>query len=282
MVRLVGAFGARGVPAHPLRPAELVERLDAAPPAAVLLRVPSGGPRDALDPLLAPARDGRPATWIDPPASVARAHDKAALARRLVEAGLPTPPTALVTRDDPHAADELPGERLVVKPPTGSAGRGVTLGLPRDAALRGARAYAELTGAALVQTRLDGTVDRRVLLVGGEVVAAMERRPGATGRGSVHYGGSPRAWSPDPGQAELARAAARAAGLEVAGVDLLEDAGRDVVLEVNTCPGFAAIERATGADVAGALADLVLRRAGVGPRRAGRLTPRSAGGSGVR
>jgi len=267
MARLVGAFGARGVPAHPVRPTELVARLDAAPPAAVLLRLPSGGPRGELAPLLGPAHDGRPATWIDAPASVALAHDKAALAARLADAGLPVPPTALVTRDDPHAADHLPGDGLVVKPPGGSAGRGVTLGLGRDEALRNARAFAELTGAALVQTRLDGGVDRRVLLVGGEVVAAMERRPAATGRGNVLYGGDPRPWSPRPAQVELARAAARTLGLEVAAVDLLEDAGRDVVLEVNTCPGFAAIERTTGVDVAGALADLVVRRAGIAAGR---------------
>jgi ribosomal protein S6--L-glutamate ligase len=40
-------------------------------------------------------------------------------------------------------------------------------------------------------------------------------------------------------------------GLEVAGVDLLEARDGPMIMEVNSSPGFEALERATGLDIAG-------------------------------
>jgi ribosomal protein S6--L-glutamate ligase len=51
----------------------------------------------------------------------------------------------------------------------------------------------------------------------------------------------------------LAVAAAKAHGLAVAGVDLLQSEQGPLVLEVNSSPGLEGIERATGKDVAGAI-----------------------------
>jgi ribosomal protein S6--L-glutamate ligase len=49
--------------------------------------------------------------------------------------------------------------------------------------------------------------------------------------------------------------AARAMGLEVAGVDLLEARNGPMVLEVNSSPGFEGLEEATGLDIAGAIVE---------------------------
>jgi glutathione synthase/RimK-type ligase-like ATP-grasp enzyme len=54
---------------------------------------------------------------------------------------------------------------------------------------------------------------------------------------------------------DLCVRAAAALGADYAGVDLLPAAdGRDYVLEVNGIPGWQGVERATGVDVAAALA----------------------------
>jgi glutathione synthase/RimK-type ligase-like ATP-grasp enzyme len=57
--------------------------------------------------------------------------------------------------------------------------------------------------------------------------------------------------------------AARAAGLDFAGIDLQRaaDGSGTFVLECNAAPMFANFDRRTGADVAGALANLLLERA---------------------
>jgi ribosomal protein S6--L-glutamate ligase len=263
VVRLVESFGARGVPAHPIRPAEFSAVAAAHPPAAAVLRLPSGAPESELEALAAIVSQTGAMSWINSVASVARAHDKLKSLALLEAADLPVPPTELVLRDVTDTMDSLPGERFVVKPLRGAAGHGVTVGLAREEATRHARAFADLTGSALVQACLGDGLDRRLFIVDGAVVGAMERRPTTHGRGSVLYGGAARPWVPNDAQRTLGLRAAEVLGLDIAGVDLLDDRGRDVVLEVNACPGFAAIETVTGLDIAGSIAEMVLRRCGL-------------------
>jgi len=47
--------------------------------------------------------------------------------------------------------------------------------------------------------------------------------------------------------------AAKALGLKVAGVDLLQSERGPLILEVNSSPGLEGVERTTGIDVAGAI-----------------------------
>ncbi|HZM00444.1 MAG TPA: 30S ribosomal protein S6--L-glutamate ligase, partial [Planctomycetota bacterium] len=86
------------------------------------------------------------------------------------------------------------------------------------------------------------------------------RPAGRDGRGNLVYGAQPAALQPAAVEARLALAAARALALDVAAVDLLVHEGRALVLEVNSAPGLIGIERATGVDVAGAIAELVAAR----------------------
>ena len=64
-----------------------------------------------------------------------------------------------------------------------------------------------------------------------------------------------------PDAERLALAAARAIGAEMAGVDLIADLdlGRLVVLEVNAVPGWRALARVTGIDVAAAILNALKR-----------------------
>jgi ribosomal protein S6--L-glutamate ligase len=96
--------------------------------------------------------------------------------------------------------------------------------------------------------------DLRVIVVGGRAIAAMRRvaKPGEF-RANLHRGGKgdgvrlPRAYR------TVAIRAAKAMGLEVAGVDMLESKSGPKILEINSSPGLEGVERATGIDVAGAI-----------------------------
>ena len=90
----------------------------------------------------------------------------------------------------------------------------------------------------------------------GEVIGVM-RRHATRGdwRTNVSLGGRAEPCRLEPEAERLALAAARAIGAEMAGVDLLPDLDRGqlVVLEVNAVPGWRALSRVTGIDIAAAI-----------------------------
>jgi ribosomal protein S6--L-glutamate ligase len=260
VARLLACAAARGLQLRPVAPARLAAPGDRGAPALAFTRLISGTPPWMLAPLWRAERLGLP--FVNPPSALALAHDKAEALAALDAAGLRTVPTALVVRDADAAAAlaALPGERFVLKTVAGAAGRGVVVGLDRAAAARGAAAFADASGPVLVQPVMGGGVDRRLLVVGGRVVAAMERRPDPTGRANLRVGAAATPFEPDAPQAALAVAAAAALRLDVAGVDLLSDERGPLLLEVNASPGLKGVEAVTGRDVAGAILDLLLAR----------------------
>jgi len=98
--------------------------------------------------------------------------------------------------------------------------------------------------------------DIRVFVLRGSVLGVMRRHatPGEW-RTNVSLGGRAEPCRLDSEAERLAVAAARAIGAEMAGVDLIADLdrGRLVVLEVNAVPGWRALARVTGIDVAAAI-----------------------------
>lgn len=93
--------------------------------------------------------------------------------------------------------------------------------------------------------------DVRVLVVGGEAVAAVRRRP-RVGRLShtLNQGARLEAMELTAPQREAAERTARLMGLEVAAVDLLDVKGHPKVFEVNSSPALPDVEAATGVDLA--------------------------------
>jgi ribosomal protein S6--L-glutamate ligase len=257
--RLTEACEARGLTCETLHPARVPPPGSPRAPALLLCRLPSGTPPALLVPLLDHEHAGT--ACLNRPSALRVAHGKHESLRVLAAAGLAVPPTVCVQRDGDSSLDALPGDAFVVKPATGGSGRGVTVGLSREAARRCAEAFADASGAALVQPLLGGGIDRRLFVVGGRVVAALLRRPaGSDGRGNLLYGADAAPLQPTPDEAALALAAVEALSLDVAAADLLEHEGRSILLEVNACPGLAGIEQATGRDVAGAIAELAAAR----------------------
>ncbi|HHQ48176.1 MAG TPA: hypothetical protein ENK19_04750 [Acidobacteria bacterium] len=105
-------------------------------------------------------------------------------------------------------------------------------------------------------------MSHRAFVAGERVVtgATFHARPGEW-RSNAARGGRVVPWRPDPATERLAVRAASVLGLGIAAVDLLPGAEGPVVGEVNPSPGFRALERATGADVAGSMVEEMVRAA---------------------
>ncbi len=118
--------------------------------------------------------------------------------------------------------------------------------------------------------------DVRIMVVGGEAVAAVRRRARA-GRLShtLIRGAKLQKIEPTAAQRQIAVEAAKLVGLEVAAVDLLDVKGAPKVFEVNSSPSLTEMEKATGVDLAGAIiarAEALVAES----RRPARASPRPA------
>lgn len=129
----------------------------------------------------------------------------------------------------------------------------------------------------VVQQYLRGAKGRdlRVLVVGGEVVAAMRRSPpvGQLARDLRRGARFEKAELP-ASYARVAVAAARVLRLEVCAVDMLDVKGRPRVFEVNSSPSIREAEAACGVDAAARIVDRALQLAE--PRAARRRAPGTA------
>ncbi|HGE5653340.1 TPA: RimK family alpha-L-glutamate ligase [Escherichia coli] len=104
--------------------------------------------------------------------------------------------------------------------------------------------------------------DIRCLVVGDEVVAAIERRAKEGDfRSNLHRGGAASVASITPQEREIAIKAARTMALDVAGVDILRANRGPLVMEVNASPGLEGIEKTTGIDIAGKMIRWIERHA---------------------
>ena len=193
---------------------------------------------------------------VNSPRAIERTVDKFWTSTLLEQCGIPTPET--VVCDDPEeaiAAYRTLGD-VIVKPLFGSMGLGMVRVSDEEMAFRVFRTIEQIRGVYYVQRTVDhdGT-DIRAFVLGGRVIAAIERR--ASGwRTNLARGGTARSLSLGEQLSALAVRAAAAVGADYAGVDLLT--GRDgitYVLEVNGIPGWRGLQEATGLDIAGRLVD---------------------------
>lgn len=104
-----------------------------------------------------------------------------------------------------------------------------------------------------------GNSDLRLQVVGSEVVAAV-RRTSVNGdfRANATLGGKMTAYEPTEAEKTLALDAAKALGVEIAGVDILPG-DKPRLCEVNANAHFKRLMDATNIDVAGKIADYILK-----------------------
>ncbi len=197
--------------------------------------------------------------------AIETARDKLRTLQLLAQNGLPVPKTAFAP--DPAylraALDSVGGAPVVMKLPRGTQGKGVMRAHDAEEAQAISEVMWNLQRDAIVQEYVEEARkgDLRIIVVGGEVAAAVRRRAsGDEFRTNLHQGGSVKKTIPTKRAAGLAISAAKLCGLEIAGVDLLETKKGPLVLEVNAAPGFEGVERAGGPEVAPVILDYVERR----------------------
>ena len=207
--------------------------------------------------------------WIGTPVinrakPIAAARHKFHSLRILAQHGLPIPPSLTVGSSEflENAVARMGDYPFILKPFYGTHGRGVML-LDTPTSLTSAvEALCDFHHDYVIQPFIveAGGVDIRVLVVGGEAIAAMKRSaPPGEFRANIHKGASGEAVTLPEEYIRLAIDAAAALELEVAGVDLLETNEGPVVLEVNPSPGFEELESVTGIDIAAAIIKFATR-----------------------
>lgn len=200
---------------------------------------------------------------INGPATIELVSDKLHTLQELNRAGLPIPRTILgkFPMDAALVEREL-GFPLIVKTLKGTRGAGVLKCEDRSQFedLAGLLESAEAQADFILQRYIRASHGRdvRVLVVGGRVVAAMERRSLTGGfKSNVSLGGVGVAYNPPPDMAELAVQAADVLDLDVTGVDILFDEEGYRICEANSAPGFQGLERASGLDVPTAILEWI-------------------------
>ncbi|MYE14728.1 MAG: 30S ribosomal protein S6--L-glutamate ligase [Gammaproteobacteria bacterium] len=214
---------------------------------------------------------------INESVAISRSRDKLRsmqlLARR--DIGLPVTGFAHTTDDIPDLINMVGGAPLVVKLLEGTQGVGVVLCETRKAAESVIEAFFGIDVNIMVQEYIAeaGGADVRCFVIGDRVVAAMRRQaqPGEF-RSNLHRGGSAETARISPAERRTAVGAARAMGLNVAGVDLIRSNHGPLVLEVNSSPGLEGIEKAADVDVASLVIEFIERNA-----RRGRTRTRGTG-----
>lgn len=204
--------------------------------------------------------------------AITRSRDKLRCLQLLSRQGIGLPVTGFAnsTKDIDGLIQIVGGAPLVVKLLEGTQGIGVILAQTRKAAEAVIEAFRGLNANILVQEYIreaQGT-DLRCFVVGGRVIAAMKRqaKPGEF-RSNLHRGGTASKVRLTPEERSTAVRAAKAMGLNMAGVDILRSNHGAVVIEVNSSPGLEGIEKATGIDVAGKIVEFLEKKASPGRTR---------------
>ena len=149
------------------------------------------------------------------------------------------------------------GYPMVVKAAKGSFGEQVYLAKnPGDV-----RAIAEKIGAEdfLFQPFIaeSAGVDKRVLIIGDEIVGAIERRNDHDFRANIAAGSTARAIRLTEDEKALALAAHKKAGLAFSGIDLIDSNRGPLLVEINSNMSYLGFQEATGIDVSRKILDYV-------------------------
>jgi ribosomal protein S6--L-glutamate ligase len=196
--------------------------------------------------------------------AISRSRDKLRSMQLMAKAGIGIPKTVVSrnTTDIDDLLDQLGGMPVIIKLARGTHGNGVVLAETKKAAKSVLQAF--------YLTNDDGTnillqefvkesagTDIRAFVVGSRVVASMKRQSlDDDFRSNLHKGGEGTIIKLTEEERKMAIKAAKAMGLNIAGVDMMRSERGPLILEVNASPGFG-IEKVTGRDVASAIIDYV-------------------------
>ncbi|MEO9474824.1 MAG: 30S ribosomal protein S6--L-glutamate ligase [Cyclobacteriaceae bacterium] len=187
--------------------------------------------------------------------AITRSRDKLRSLQILSRAGVAMPKTAFTnnSKDEGSVLKHIGKAPVIIKLLEGTQGLGVILAESNKAAKSVVEAFESLKTRVIIQEFIEeaGGADIRAFVVNGEIVGAMKRQ-GKEGefRSNLHRGGEAKLLKLSRSEKSTALNAAKAMGLAIAGVDMLQSKRGPMVLEVNSSPGLEGIEKATGIDIA--------------------------------
>lgn len=196
--------------------------------------------------------------------AINRSRDKLRSMQLLAKAGVGIPKT-VVSRNSTDIDDlieKIGGTPVIIKLARGTHGNGVVLAETKKAAKSVLQAFYlsnEDGTNVLLQEYVEESAgtDIRAFVVGSRVVASMKRQSlDDDFRSNLHKGGEGVAIKLTEEERKMAVKAAKAMGLNVAGVDMMRSMRGPLVLEVNASPGFG-VEKVTGRNVAGPVIEYV-------------------------
>lgn len=200
--------------------------------------------------------------------AISRSRDKLRTLQLLAKSGVGIPRTVVSrnTADIDNLLEILGGTPVIIKLARGTHGNGVVLAETKKAAKSVLQAF-YLTNDdgtnILLQEFIEESAgtDIRAFVVGSRVIASMKRQSlDDDFRSNLHKGGEGTTIKLTDEEKKMAVRAAKAMGLNIAGVDLMRSNRGPLILEVNASPGFG-IEKVTGRNVAGAIIEYVEQNA---------------------
>lgn len=196
--------------------------------------------------------------------AIVRSRDKLRSLQILSKNGLGMPKTAFTNFSkggEKQLIEQVSGAPVIIKLLEGTQGLGVVLAETKKAAQSVVEAFHGLKARIIVQEYIKEAkgADIRAFVVNGKVVGAMKRQ-GSEGefRSNLHRGGVATVIKLSRAEKQAALNAAKALGLDVAGVDMLQSERGPLILEVNSSPGLEGIEGATGVNVAAEIIKFVV------------------------
>ena len=194
---------------------------------------------------------------------IVRSRDKLRSLQILSRAGLGMPKTAFTNFSkggEKQLVEHVGGAPLIIKLLEGTQGLGVVLAETKKAGQSVIEAFHGLKARIIVQEFIKEAkgADIRAIVVNGKVVGAMKRQ-GAEGefRSNLHRGGKAVVIKLSKQEKQAALNAAKALGLAIAGVDMLQSDRGPLILEVNSSPGLEGIEKATGVNIARKIVEFI-------------------------
>lgn len=165
------------------------------------------------------------------------AFDKGTQAHMLRSRDVPMPGTRIISRVS-DLEDWIP---CVLKQPAGNRGDGVFLVHNTSDSLNISQQIIYSCGRCIQQEYIHvrPASDKRLIVVGDEVVASMRRvAEGDEFRSNLHKGASGSAYVPTIEECRVANLATKSLELPFCGVDIIDGPSGPLVLEVNPSPGF--------------------------------------------
>lgn len=194
--------------------------------------------------------------------AISRSRDKLRSLQLMAKKGIGLPVTGFAnsTTMTSELIKLVGGAPCVIKLLEGTQGKGVVLAENTKAAESVIDLVSGTKSDFLVQEFIKeaNSSDIRCFVIGDKVVASM-MRTGAEGdfRSNLHRGGTAKVIKITPEERTSAVRAAKAMGLNIAGVDILRSSHGPLVLEVNSSPGLKGIETSTKKDIAGMIIDFI-------------------------